>query len=76
VRGGVEPVALDFTSAVAQAGVDPALASHELQTVLRRAIMSRRGSCAWTVGHAGWVEFLMSPEEQAFYGKTLEEALA
>ncbi len=26
--------------------------------------------------HAGWVVMLLSPEEQAFYGRTLEEALA
>jgi hypothetical protein len=30
----------------------------------------------WTVDHAGWVVILMSPEEQQFYGRTLEEALA
>jgi hypothetical protein len=29
-----------------------------------------------TVDHAGWVVILMSPEEQTFRGKTLEEALA
>jgi hypothetical protein len=30
----------------------------------------------WTVDHAGRVMLLLSPEEQTFYGKTLEEALA
>jgi hypothetical protein len=45
---------------------------------LRRssAIASRRGYCDWTVDHAGWVVMLLSPEEETFYGKTLEEALA
>jgi len=28
------------------------------------------------IEHASWVETLHSPEEQTFYGKTLEEALA
>jgi hypothetical protein len=28
------------------------------------------------LGHAGWVVTLGSPDEQDFYGKTLEEALA
>jgi len=31
---------------------------------------------SWTVDHASWVVTLRSPEEQDFYGKTLEEALA
>jgi hypothetical protein len=35
-----------------------------------------RGYWAGTVGHAGWVETLHSPEEQDVSGKTLEEALA
>jgi hypothetical protein len=30
----------------------------------------------WDVDHAGWVVTLHSPEEQDFYGRTLEEALA
>jgi hypothetical protein len=30
----------------------------------------------WMVDHASWVVTLISPEEQAFYGRTLEEALA
>lgn len=30
----------------------------------------------WTVDLASWVVFLHSPEEQTFYGRTLEEALA
>jgi hypothetical protein len=40
------------------------------------AIATRRGSCSWTVGHAGWVVMLHSPEELDFSGTTLEEALA
>jgi hypothetical protein len=58
------------------AGVDPTLEGRALQDALRRAITTRRGSCSWTVDHAGWVVTLSSPEEQTFYGKTLEEALA
>ena len=34
------------------------------------------GSCSRTVDHPSWVVTLHSPEEQDFYGKTLEEALA
>jgi hypothetical protein len=34
------------------------------------------GYYSWTVDHASWVVTLHSPEEQDFYGKTLEEALA
>jgi hypothetical protein len=47
-----------------------------LQDALLTAIASHRGSCSWDVDHAGWVVTLHSPEEQEFYGKTLEEALA
>jgi hypothetical protein len=47
---------------------------------LRAAIATRGGSCWWDVGcplgHDGWVVTLSSPEEQTFYGKTLEEGLA
>ena len=39
-------------------------------------IATRRGYCWWDVDHTGWVVTLSSPEEQEFYGKTLEEALA
>src|SRR5215207_4164022 len=46
------------------------------QDALRRAIATRRGYCSWTVDHAGWVVTLHSPDEQDFYGKTLEMALA
>ena len=41
-----------------------------------RSSATRRGSCAWTVDHASRVVTLLSPEEQDFSGKTLEEALA
>jgi hypothetical protein len=75
VRSDV-PLAPDLAGAVALAGVDPTLDSRPLQDALRRAIASRRGSCDWTVDHAGWVVILLSPEAQQFYGKTLEEALA
>jgi hypothetical protein len=61
----------DLAGTVAWAGVDPTLSGRELQDALRRAIASRRGSCDWTVDHAGWVVMLLSPEEQTFYGKSL-----
>ena len=69
-------LAPDLAGAVAQAGVDPTLDGRALQDALRRAIATRRGYCSWTVDHAGWVVTLHSPEEQDFYGPTLEEALA
>jgi hypothetical protein len=69
-------LAPDLAGAVAQAGVDPSLDGRALQDALLRAIASRRGYCDWTVDHAGWVVLLMSPNEQQFYGRTLEEALA
>jgi hypothetical protein len=72
----VTALAPDLAGAVAQAGVDPTLEPRELQAALRQAIATRRGYCDWTVDHAGWVVILLSPEEQEFYGRTLEEALA
>jgi hypothetical protein len=72
----VTALAPDLAGAVAQAGVDPTLEPRELQPALRQAIATRRGYCDWTVDHAGWVVILLSPEEQEFYGRTLEEALA
>lgn len=68
----------DLADAVAQAGVDPALDGRDLQDALRSAIATRGGYCSWDVDHAGckWVVTLHSPEEQDFYGKALEEALA
>ena len=39
-------------------------------------IATRRGYCSWDVDRAGWVVTLHVPEEQDFYGKALEEALA
>jgi len=39
------------------------------------AIATRRGYCSWDVGHAGWLVTLHSPDDQDFYGMTLEEAL-
>ena len=77
VSTGERPVlAPDLAGAVAQAGVDPSLNGRALQDARRRAIATRRGSCSWTVDHAGWVVTLHSPDEQNFSGKTLEEALA
>jgi hypothetical protein len=69
-------LAADLAGAVAQAGVDPTLEGRALQDALRAAIATRRGSCSWTVDHAGWVVTLHSPEEQDYYGRTLEEGLA
>jgi hypothetical protein len=68
-------VAPDFAGAIDQAGVDPTLEGRALQDALRRAIATRRGSCSWTVDHAGWVVAPHSLEEQTFSGKTFEEAL-
>jgi hypothetical protein len=47
-----------------------------LQDATLAAIADRRGYCSWDVDHAGWVVRLHHPEEQTFYGRTLEEALA
>jgi hypothetical protein len=69
-------LAPDLAATVAQAGVDPTLEGRELQDALRKAIATRRGYCDWTVDHAGWAVTLLSPEEQTFFGRTLEEALA
>ena len=57
----------------------PVLAPHlarALQDALRRAIALRRGYCSWDIDHASWVVTLHCPEEQDYYGRTLEEALA
>ena len=69
-------LAPDLAGAVAQAGVDPTLEGRTLQDALRAAIAIRRGYCFWDVDDAGWVVTLHSPVEQAFHGRTLEEALA
>ena len=69
-------LAPDLAGTVAYAGVDPTLEGRAPQDALRAAIATRRGSCWWDVDHAGWVVTLSSPEEQTFYGRTLEEALA
>ena len=76
MSSGAPSLAPDLAGAVAQAGVDPTLEGRALQDALRVAIATRRGYCSWDVDHAGWVVTLHSPEEQDFYGKTLEEALA
>jgi len=76
VRNERPELAPDLAGAVTQAGVDSTLEGRALQDALRSAIATRRGYCDWTVDHAGWVVLLLSPEEQTFYGRTLEEALA
>src|SRR5215208_6300233 len=74
---GARPVlSRDLAGTVACAGVDPTLAGRALQDALLREIAHRRGYCWWDVDHAGWVVALSSPEEQTFYGRTLEDALA
>jgi hypothetical protein len=76
VRAAERPVlAPDLAAAVAQAGIDSTLEGCALQDALRRAIATRCGNCSWTVDHAS-VVMLHSPEEQDFYGTTLEEGLA
>jgi hypothetical protein len=35
----------------------------------------RRGFCSWVVGHASRVVTVLSPQEQDFHDKILEEAL-
>lgn len=47
-----------------------------MQDALRSAIASRRGSCDWTVDHAGWVVLSLSPDEQTFCRRTLDEGVA
>jgi hypothetical protein len=77
VSSSTRPIlAPDLAGAVAQAGVDPTLDDRALQDAIRAAIATRRGYCSWDVDHAGWVVTLHSPDEQDFYGTTLEEALA
>jgi hypothetical protein len=56
--------------------VDPTLEGRELQEAIHSAIADRRGYCSWDVDHAGWVVMLHHPDEETFYGRTLEEALA
>ena len=69
-------LAADLAGAIAKAGVDPTLEGRELQDALLSAIADRRGYLSWDVDHAGWVVALHHPEEQTFYGRTLEESLA
>jgi hypothetical protein len=66
----------DLAGAIAQAGIDPTLEGRALQYALLSAIADRRGYLSWDVDHAGWVVTVHYPEEQTFYGGTLEEALA
>jgi hypothetical protein len=66
----------DLVGTFAWAGADPTLTGRDLQGALRRVIASRHGYCEWMVGDTGWVVMLLSPEDQTFSGKMLEEALA
>jgi len=69
-------LARDLAGTGAYAGIDRTLEGCALQDALPAAIATRGGSCWWDIDHAGWVVTLHSPEEQEFYGRTLEEALA
>ena len=69
-------LAPDLAAAVARAGVDPTAEPRPLQDALKRAIADRRGYVDWDVDHAGWRVDLLAPEREAFFGRTLEEALA
>jgi hypothetical protein len=69
-------LAPDLVGTVAPASVDPTLDGRALQDAALSAIPTHRGSCTWTVDHESWVVRLHSPEEQDFYGKILEAALA
>jgi len=69
-------LARDLAGTVAYAGIDPTLEGRALQDPLLREIAHHRGYCWWDVDHAGWLVTLSSPEEQQFYGRTLEEGLA
>ena len=66
----------DLAGAVAQAGVDPTLEGRTLQDAFGRPIATRRVACSWDIEPPSWVVTLHVSEEQGFYGKTLEEALA
>jgi hypothetical protein len=68
-------LASDLAGAIAQAGLNPTLEVRALRDALRSAIATRRGSCDWTLDHAGWVVHYHL-EEQTLHGRTLEEALA
>ena len=71
--------ALAARATLVSASERPVLAPHlarALQDALRRAIALRRGYCSWDIDHASWVVTLHCPEEQDYYGRTLEEALA
>jgi hypothetical protein len=66
----------DLAGTVAYAGVDPTLEGRALQDAsvgrLRHAAAIAPGSSTTRVGGAT----LHSPDEEVFYGRTLEEALA
>lgn len=64
------------SAAITLAGVDPTLEGRALQDAILVAIADRQGYHSWDLDHAGWVVTPHHPEEQIFYGRTLEEALA
>jgi hypothetical protein len=65
----------DLAGTVVHASIEPTLEGRALQDALRAAIATRRGSCSWTVNHAGWVVPLHSSKQHGFYGRRRGEAL-
>lgn len=59
-----------------RAGIDPSLGVPALQDALHQAIALRGRACEWTRLYTGWLVTLRYPEHHAFFGQTLEEALA
>src|SRR5918994_1631310 len=56
-------------------GADPKCVPGAPCDMLRVAIAQHGGYCDWTVDHTGWVVTLHLPEEQVFFGSTLEDGL-
>jgi len=78
VLSSADHLALDanLSTTVVQVGVDPTLGGRALQDAARRAIATRRGSCSWSLDHAGWVVTLHSSDDQDFSDKTPEYCFA
>ena len=66
----------DLVAALTEAGIDPTVEGQALQEALHRAIALRYGCCSWQPIHTGWVVTLHYPESCAFFGLSLEDALA
>jgi hypothetical protein len=86
ISQGTAPVSIEGQLAIgdwALALADPRPPAPErrrrvLRHAPRREIAHRQSCRSWDIDHAicTWVVTLNSPEEQTFYGQTLEEALA